>query len=259
MGATARIVDLSNVKEGGNFNKNRIASGDYLAKITKVEDAVAPDKTNQYLFTIQIVGHSATRLPYYCKLQDNQLWKLRGIFIAAGKTVPKQKTRIDPNQIVGKLIGVTLEDAEFEGKEQSEVAGVFPSAELGDTTAVSTSPADDGEDDEPEDDEPDDGSDLDAPVAEEEEEVEEEAEEEEADPYADLDRATLKSRIKALQPDYKIFTRHTDDDLRETLRSMDATEEVEEPAPPARKARAPKASTENLSDDDLDDLDIDNI
>ena len=267
MGATARNIDMSNVKEGGNFNKKRIPSGDYLAKIIKVEDAVAAtDKVPQYLFTIQIQGHSATRLPYYCKLQDNQLWKLRNIFIAAGKTVPKQKVKVDPNQIVGKLIGVTIEDAEYKDEEQSEIAGVFPSAELGDSTAVSSSADDDGDDEPDEDYADDDGSDLEAPVAadeaedeEVEEEAEEEADEEEADPYADLDRATLKQRIKALQPDFKVLTRHTDDDLRESLRTIENTPTPEPEAPKARAPRTPKVSTENLSDDDLDDLDIDNI
>lgn len=273
MGATVRTVDMSNVKEGGNFNKNRIPSGDYLAKIVKVEDAVASgDKTPQYLFTIQIVSHSATKLPYYCKLQENQLWKLRNIFIAAGKTVPKKRVQVNPNLIVGKLIGVTLEDAEYEGKEQSEIAGVFPAAELGDGASVSTS--DDGEPDEDGDDEdlsdaPDEDEAETADEPEEAEEAEEEAEEdeaeeeaEEADPYADLDRAEIKRRIKAAQPDFKVLTRHTDDDLRDALRAIDAAgdEPTEEAAPPkATTKRAPKQSTANLSDDDLDDLDIDNI
>jgi hypothetical protein len=272
MGATVRTVDLSNVKEGGNFNKSRIPAGDYAAKIVKVEDAVAKDKTPQYLFTIQIVGHSSTKLPYYCKLQENQLWKLRNIFIAAGKVVPKKKIQVNPNQIVGKMIGVTIEDAEFENKEQSEIAGVFPSAELGDDAAVSNSGGSDDEDGDDEDlsDAPDDDEDEAAPAAEadedeaeeEPEEAEEEAEEEEADPYADLDRAAIKARIKAAQPDFKVLTRHTDDDLRDALRTIDAAsdEPAEEAAPPAAKAkRAPKTPTAGLSDDDLDDLDIDNI
>lgn len=271
MGATVRTVDMSNVKEGGNFNKNRIPSGDYLAKIVKVEDAIASgDKTPQYLFTIQIVSHSATKLPYYCKLQENQLWKLRNIFIAAGKTVPKKKVQVNPNQIVGKLIGVTVEDAEYEGKEQSEIAGVFPSAELGDQASVSTSddgePDEDGDDedlsDAPDDDEAEEAEESEEAEEEPEEEAEEESEEEEADPYAELDRTELKRRIKAAQPDFKVLTRHTDDDLRAALRTIDsATEEpAEKAAPPkATTKRAPKQSTANLSDDDLDDLDIDNI
>jgi len=267
-GATARVVDLTNVKEGGNFNKARIPSGDYLAKITKVEDAVAKDHVDQYLFTIQIAEHSATKLPYYCKLQENQLWKLRNIFIAAGKVVPKKKTRVDPNQIVGKLIGVTIEDAEYEGKEQSEIAGVFPAAELGDAASVTT--ADDG-DDEPDEDE-DDGSDIAGGSDEAEEEPEEEAEEEaeedepEADPYADLSREELKQRIKAIQPDFKVFKSTTDDDLRNSLRELEASgdsdeeEPEEEPAPRKTPAkRAAKVDTANISDDDLDELDIDNL
>jgi|SRR6187431_1461553 len=270
MAATVRTVDLSNVKEGGTFNKSRIPSGDYLAKIVKVEDAVAGDKTPQYLFTVQIVSHSATKLPYYCKLQENQLWKLRNIFIAAGKVVPKKKVQVNPNQIVGKLIGVTIEDAEWEGKEQSEIAGVFPAAELGDGVAVPTS--DDGEPDE-DDEDLSDGDDEDeapaapAPVddededeAEEAEEEPEEAEAEEADPYEGLDRAEIKRRIKAAQPDFKILTRHTDDDLKAALAQIDAAgDEAEEEPAPARKPRTPKTPTAGLSDDDLDDLDIDNI
>ena len=37
--ATAHNVDFSNVKDGGNFNTKRIEEGDYLGKITKVEDS----------------------------------------------------------------------------------------------------------------------------------------------------------------------------------------------------------------------------
>ena len=261
MGATVRNVDMSKVTEGGQFNKARIPSGDYAAKIVKVEDAVAPDKTPQYLFTIQIVGHSSTKLPYYCKLQDNQLWKLRNIFIAAGKTVPKKKVQVNPNQIVGRLIGVTLEDTEYEGKEQSEIAGVFPSAELGDGASVSSSADEPDDEDEDLSDvaDDDDSDEAEAEVEEETEEAEEEAEEDEADPYEGLTRAEIKTRIKALQPDFKVLVKHTDDDLKAALAQIENAAPAEEPAPKARATRAPKVSTDNLSDDDLDDLDIDNI
>lgn len=163
MGATVRTVDMSNVKEGGNFNKNRIPSGDYLAKIVKVEDAIASgDKTPQYLFTIQIVSHSATKLPYYCKLQENQLWKLRNILVAAGMSVPKKRINLDPNKVVGKEIGVSMVDDEYDGKDKSVIDAVFPVSEL-----------DDYADDQAEPEEDDSTEEADAEV-----EVEEEAEEE---------------------------------------------------------------------------------
>src|SRR5690606_18206436 len=130
--ASSQNIDFSNVKDGGNFNKKRIPAGDYLATITKIEDAEAKDGIFQYLISIKINKHTSSVLPYYCKLQENQLWKLRNILIAAGLTVPKRKVKVDPNRLVGKIIGVTVEDAEYEGKDQSEIAGVFPAAELSD-------------------------------------------------------------------------------------------------------------------------------
>ena len=244
MGASAQNVDFSNVKEASGFNRSRIKAGDYLAKIKGVEDAKAKDGVHQYLFSIQIVDKPSSVFPYYCKLQENQLWKLRNLFIAAGKTVPKKKVKVDPNQIVGKLIGVTIEDDEYEGKEQSGVEGVFPASDLGDDASVP-----DRDEDEAEDQVDDDGDDLDldepAPKAKaapepEDDEEEEEEEEEPADELAGLDRNELKARIKKHQPDVKFRTSQSDDDLRDILRKLEA---------------APAAS----ADEDIDDLDVDDL
>lgn len=131
MGATTKTIDMSNVKEGGNFNKHRVPEGDYKAKILKVEDAESKaDKGFQYLFTIQLDKFSSYKYPYYCKLVDNQLWKLRNLLVAAGKNVPKKRMKLDPNTVVGKWIGVTMEDDEYDGKMQSNIAAVFPVSEL---------------------------------------------------------------------------------------------------------------------------------
>ena len=244
MGASAQNVDFSNVKEASGFNRSRIKAGDYLAKIKGVEDAKAKDGVHQYLFSIQIVDKPSSVFPYYCKLQENQLWKLRNLFIAAGKTVPKKKVKVDPNQIVGKLIGVTIEDDEYEGKEQSGVEGVFPASDLGDDASVP-----DRDEDEAEDQVDDDGDDLDldepAPKAKaapepEDDEEEEEAEEEPADELAGLDRNELKARIKKHQPDVKFRTSQSDDDLRDILQKLEA---------------APASS----ADEDIDDLDVDDL
>jgi hypothetical protein len=257
MSATARTVDLSNVKEGGNFNKKRVKAGEYEAIIKKVEDAKAKDDIFQYLFTIQLVKHPSAVYPYYCKLQDNQLWKLRNILVAAGKTVPKSKIKVDPNSIVGKKIGVLMEDAEWEGKEQSEIDGVFPAADLADA-----------EDDEVLDDE--DETEDEEDEAPEDEEAEFEDEEEEA-PV--LDREALKKAIKAIDPEYPIYKSTTDEALAEALEKLqsadeemeeDEDEEPEEEAPPVRKAVAKKPVAKakakiTVSDDELDELDIDDL
>lgn len=129
--ATAAAIDFTNVKEGGGtFNKKRQPEGDYKAKVTKVVDSPSKsDQTMQWLFTIEVGTGS---YPYYCKHQENQYWKIRNLLVAAGLTVPKKKVKVDPNKIIGKMIAVTLEDDEYEGKAQSNVAATFPLSELDD-------------------------------------------------------------------------------------------------------------------------------
>lgn len=151
---TTQIVDFTNVREGGaTFNKKRVPAGDYLAKVTKVQDAPAKDLVHQWLYTVELQQvHTDRKFPYYCKLQDNQLWKLRNLFLAAGITVPKKKVKVDPAKIVNKLVGVTLEDDEYDGKLQSNIAAVFPASELEDTEADDTDEDTEEEDEEEEED-----------------------------------------------------------------------------------------------------------
>ena len=133
MGASAKAVDFSGVRDRGNFNPKQVAEGDYAAIITKVEDGESKsDQTFQYIFTIKLKKFSQNSYPYYCKLQENQLWKLRNLLIAAGLNVPKKRMKLDPNKVVGKEIGVTMADDEYEGKMKSVVDAVFPVAELAD-------------------------------------------------------------------------------------------------------------------------------
>ena len=132
-GASAKAVDFSGVKDRGNFNPKHIAEGDYAATVVKVEDAESKKTGDfQYIFTIKVDKFSQHSYPYYCKLQENQLWKLRNLAVAAGLNVPKKRMKFDPNKITGKKIGVTMEDDEYDGKMKSVVGAVFPISELAD-------------------------------------------------------------------------------------------------------------------------------
>lgn len=126
--ATAAALDFTNVKDGGSFNKKHQAPGDYKGKVTKVVDAKSKkDGGKMWLYTIQV---GTGTYPLYCKLEENQLWKIRNLYIAAGKNIPKKRVNLDPNLVVGRDIGVTLEDEEYEGKMQSNVSTTFPTSEL---------------------------------------------------------------------------------------------------------------------------------
>jgi hypothetical protein len=127
--ARSMQIDFTKVPEGGGlFNKKRQRAGDYKALIAKVEDAKSKAAGDpMWLFTIKV---GSGRYPYYCQFKENTLWKIRNLIESAGLKVPKKRVNVNPSLLVNKAIGVTLEDAEYEGKLQSEIASVFPLSEL---------------------------------------------------------------------------------------------------------------------------------
>jgi hypothetical protein len=224
--AGAAVLDFTNTREGGaTFNKKRVPSGDYLAKVTAVKDSPTKDtKEAQWLFTIELVGKFTDRkFPYYCKLVENQLWKVRNLCLAVGLAVPKKKVKLDPNRLVGKTIGVTLDDDEYEGKLQSVVTQTFPASEL------------DGDNGEPEDDE-----------EEETEDDEEEAEEEAAEPEEDEEDEEDEEEEPA--PPVK----------RRTKAAPAASIPGQRKASPTTK-RKPAPAADEVDDDELEELDLEDI
>ena len=126
---TKHAVDFSNVKESSGINPKHQPEGDYLLKIIKVEETLK-DEVPMWNFHCQAEDLKSAVYPFYCKLQENQLWKLRNLLIAVGIEVPKKRVGIDPNKLIGKIFGATLEDDEYEGKPKSVIAATFPASEL---------------------------------------------------------------------------------------------------------------------------------
>lgn len=152
--AKAAQLDFTNVKDGGGFNKKHQAEGDYRGKILKVADVTKKDDkaVKMWLWTIKV---GPGTYPYYTTHSgpgaENQLWKIRNLFVAAGKNVPKKRVAVNPDSIVGRDIAVTLEDEEYDGKLQSVIGATFPVAELeGTEDGEGTDDADGDEEDEDE-------------------------------------------------------------------------------------------------------------
>lgn len=166
--AKAHVLDFSNVKERGEFSKKHKPEGDYRAKIVGVtESAVASESSKnhgkpQWEFKLQLTEDKGATYPYRCTLVEEQLWKVRNLFIAAGKVVPKKRANVNPNNVVGLTVGITLADDEYEGKMRSDIDAVFPESELSDDDAedLSSSAADDDADEAKDEDEDMDLDDL---------------------------------------------------------------------------------------------------
>lgn len=258
MAATVRAVDLTDVKEGGSFRPKRKTAGDYRAKIVKADDHTKEGKTPGWVLTVQVEGDARATYPIYLNPDKKQAWKIWQVCRAAGLNVKQARVRFDANRLVGKAIGVALEDDEYEGRLKSTIDECFPVSEVG-ASADEDAPdideddeveiPDDQDIEEEEEEEP-------APVAKtrrrkpapapvvEEEEEEEDEPEEEPEPPKPTRRVARRKPAPEPEPE---------------------DEEEEEEPPPRRRRAASTPATKRVakapvaSDDEDDDLDLDDL
>jgi len=171
---SAQALDFSNVKERGPINPIHQAEGDYRASIKSVQDITMGDTKRPAWMFIITVGKG--NYPYRCGFNENELWKIRNLFVACGIAVPKKRLKVDPTKVVGKPLGVSLEDHEYDGRMSSQIGSTFPISEL------------EGEDGEPVGEEDGEG----------EEESEAEEEEAEEEPEASTDDDEEDDELEAL-------------------------------------------------------------
>lgn len=147
--ARKKTVDMTNVKDRGPFNPKHMSEGDYPAKIVAVFDQRNKDDTNDmWVIGFQLQDRRDVVYPYYCVLDDNQLWKLRNVFEACGVKVPKKRVTLDPAKIMNKLVAITLEDDEYQGKPKSVIAAVMSLKDMEDGPDTDDDDVDDVDDEE---------------------------------------------------------------------------------------------------------------
>lgn len=129
--ATPIVVDFTNVKDSSGYNPTHQQAGDYHGKIIKCEvGKSSANQTPMVTYAVQDVDRPSAVYRYNCTITEKSLWKWRNILVAAGVAVPKKKVKIDPDKIVGKDIGISLDDDEYEGKMRSQIVSVFSADDL---------------------------------------------------------------------------------------------------------------------------------
>lgn len=259
MAAKVRNLDFTGVKDGGDFRPRRKREGDYFAHIVKVDDHKSKAGNDSWVFTIKVDGDARAAYAYYVNTDDEkQLWKARQLFIAAGLKVGQARVKADPNKLVGKALGIALEDDEYEGKVKSTIAAVFPTDDIEDgmndaslaSTKAKASAADEDDDEDDEDDEP-------APVkkskaktpANKPAPVEDDEDEDEDDDEDEPPAKPVKGKASKAKP---------------VVEDDDEDDEDEDDEPPVKKSKAKakpaKAKKKPVDDDDDDDeLDLDEL
>jgi hypothetical protein len=239
--ARKKTADMTNVKDRGPFNPKHMPEGDYVAKIVAVYDTRNNDDTkDMWVIAFQLQDRRDVVYPYYCTWDESQLWKIRNVFVACGVSIPKKRVALDPARIENKIVGITLEDDEYNGKAKSTIGSVMSVKDMEDGPSTDDDDVDEDDDDD----------------------IEEEEVEETPPPK--------KRRVKkAPEPEPEEEDEDEDED--------DEDEEEEEPEPPKRRVkkasptsraggRSAKTSTRASSkpkrrvvddEDDEDEMDID--
>lgn len=131
------VVDFTNVRDQSGYSQTHVRPGDYKGKIKSVEFGESKqNKTPMLTYALALANRPSATYRYNCPLTENSFWKLRNLLVAAGINVPKKKLNIASvaERIVGKDVGMSLDDEEYEGKLRSQVVQVFPADDLGEDT-----------------------------------------------------------------------------------------------------------------------------
>lgn len=146
------VVDFTNTKDRSGVNPIHQDPGDYRGILKSVEHTISQteNKTPQLVYIIGDADRPSATYRYNCPLTENSLWKIRNLLIAAGIEVPKKRLIISviAEKILGREIGMALDDNEFQGRVSSQIVHVFPVKDLPDDEST---PIDDEDEDEDED------------------------------------------------------------------------------------------------------------
>jgi hypothetical protein len=124
-------VDTDIRRGGGAVH---VPEDDYLAKIVSSEVRESEKSGSRYIswkLAIHNGDFKGKTLYHITSLKPDALWNLRNLIHAAtGKNVAGKALNVDTSIIEGKIIAITVEDDEYEGKIRSRVVDTRPKDEL---------------------------------------------------------------------------------------------------------------------------------
>jgi hypothetical protein len=135
------VMDFTDVKEQSGFNPVHQPAGDYRGKIKSWDEGTAKESGNTLLtFAVADANRPSAVYRYQCTLTPKSMWKIRNLIVACGLTNPTgKKLRIDPDKLVGREIGMSLDDDEYNDRLRSQIVNVFPASELEETEVADDS------------------------------------------------------------------------------------------------------------------------
>lgn len=212
--ASSTEVDFGAIEDGGG-SRLKVPEGDYPFKITGVTFQTSQSGNPMFVWTFKgtdgkVKGKDTKD---YTVLTTKALFKLRDLIEAATGKAPGGKVNVRKlleyckKNVVGKEIGITLEDDEYTNDKGKTFVSSKPSdyVSIDDLGAEPPEDDDDLDDDDIEDDDEDEDDGLD-----------------------EMDRAELKKHIKSESLDVTVKKSMSDDDIRAAIREASEDEDDEE-------------------------------
>jgi len=168
-------IDFTGVKSGGGGG-DKIPEGEYLVTVKEVNEEVSEKSGKPYLnWVLEIAEgkYAGKRLYHITSLQPQALFNLRNTLEAAGVEVPEKLVDVNLDDLIDRVLGVSVEHEEYQGKKKSKVVDTFAPEDM------------EGDDDDDEEEDEDD-----------EDEDDEEEEDEDEEDYDEMDLADLKKLCK---------------------------------------------------------------
>lgn len=115
-------IDGAKAAEGGGGGK-RVPEGDYLVKITDTKRGESQSGNAQIIMTLSIQDGPKKNgdIRDYLTLTEAALWRVGALLDAIGMKYPKKAFKLDIGKLLGKELGVTVADDEYNGKIKSKV------------------------------------------------------------------------------------------------------------------------------------------
>jgi Protein of unknown function (DUF669) len=154
-------AEFNKVTEGGPV---RVKEGDYKVKIIKAERGESNAGNTMITFTYEFLEGKAKgkQIKDRVPLTEKAWFRLYNIVCAIkGEEVPKKAMKVNVSKLVGKEMGITVEDDEYENKIYSSVASYLDLETLEGASSDDEDEDDEDEDDEDEDEDEDDDEDED--------------------------------------------------------------------------------------------------
>jgi|ERR1700742_398004 len=123
-------IDGTQMSDGPMWNSKRVPDGEYRLVIKSVGETTTRESGDRmWVYTLALKNRPTYTYPYNCPLSPTGLGFLGALYRALGKELKGKVGTLDPNKILGKEVGASMEEDEYQaekGRSASKIGAIIP-------------------------------------------------------------------------------------------------------------------------------------